>query len=150
MALFSTAVIALGRLSRSTASLSVQADQRLSAQLTGENALARLQVTPLDQIDSAIKEIQSATKTSTIFDIKIEADDFKAGSQEGVHVVVRVSQAKQSKRDQPGSKPVATVADEVAIPLVTLHDWRFAESDDEAKVSIEPEQEEEDDDNEGE
>ena len=114
-ALFATAVIALGRLSQTTAKLGIQADQRLSAKLTAENVLQHLHQSAADSLDESIAEVETSASATSGFRVKITSDEFQFAGRDATHFVVEIRDSKS----EHGLK-------------VVVQDWRLSDEKSEA------------------
>ena len=104
--LFATALIALGRLARTSTSLNVLSDQRLSAKLTAENAITRLQALDFDAIDTKRDSIATQLSESADLDVQIQTQSFSIDNQDAMKLTVHVT-------------------DQTGVIGVKLHDWRI-------------------------
>ena len=105
-ALFATAAIALGRLAKTASAISLQADQRLSAQFTAENTLARLNAIPLEDVATSSQRIADEVSQESGYRVTVSADEFSlsdSSDEPALHLVVKIE------------------------PNTTLHDWRIKE-----------------------
>lgn len=104
--LFATALVALGRLARASTSLNVQSDQRLSAELTAQNAIVRLNGVDFDDVPQQSKSIQTQLNESSALLVKIDTQPFSIGDESALKMTVHV-------------------ANESGLVNVTMHDWRI-------------------------
>jgi Tfp pilus assembly protein PilV len=103
LALLTTAFVALGKLAAASAAVGRDANQRLAAMLTAENALERLRTIPFDTVVDEAPKIAAAMQVRYGCEIRMVTKPFAVGGCEAIHVSVTVQRE-------------ATVS-------ITLHDW---------------------------
>ena len=108
--LFATALVALGRLARASTSLNVQSDQRLSAKLTAENAIVRLNGVDFDEVSKRSEAIENQMSEASGLSVEIETQPF-------------------SIQDTSALKLTVHVANESKLVNVTMHDWRVKQEE---------------------
>ncbi|WP_419189160.1 hypothetical protein [Stieleria marina] len=128
-ALFSTAVFALSRLAQTTAKLSVQANEKLSGQIVGENLLARLHATPFDEISAVAKELQARDSERTSNVVKITTKLLSVRGQQVMHIVIDIS-SSDAKNAQPSDELVPS-----GMSTIKLYDWIVENADESASVT---------------
>lgn len=106
LALLTTAMAALAKLSHSAAQLRQQADGRVAARLAGENVLMRLQQVTAEELAEASEAAADSMEQLTGCRIEIEIEPFAAAEQQGQHL-------KLSIQPRFGQQ-------------VVMHDWFFA------------------------